>query len=241
MACVLGSEGSPISIIPRKDDYGRQYQNLVTWDKHSIMVCGERLFIFSGEFHPFRLPVPGLWLDVFQKIKAMGFNGMSFYTDYDVGDVSLVYCTADIFTWAVSARGQRLLIVYGGAGETHEFAVAADLERSHTTEGASVKSEKVGSTWERVLAVRFAGAAFEVQVLWRNDAYNRWALELEAPAPVGSYSSPSKSHVIVKGGYLLRTAKQGELKLMGDTELPLHTFYTSRRVTSAVCRSMANP
>jgi beta-galactosidase GanA len=35
---------------------------------------------FSGEFHPFRLPVPGLWLDVFQKIKAMGFNGVSFYT-----------------------------------------------------------------------------------------------------------------------------------------------------------------
>lgn len=34
---------------------------------------------YSGEFHPFRLPVPGLWLDVFQKIKAMGFNGVSFY------------------------------------------------------------------------------------------------------------------------------------------------------------------
>ena len=37
---------------------------------------------FSGEFHPFRLPSPGLWLDVFQKIKAMGFNGVSFYTDW---------------------------------------------------------------------------------------------------------------------------------------------------------------
>lgn len=37
---------------------------------------------YSGEFHPFRLPVPGLWLDVFQKIKAMGFSGVSFYTDW---------------------------------------------------------------------------------------------------------------------------------------------------------------
>jgi beta-galactosidase len=36
--------------------------------------------LFSGEFHPFRLPVPGLWLDVFHKIKAMGFSGISFYT-----------------------------------------------------------------------------------------------------------------------------------------------------------------
>lgn len=35
---------------------------------------------FSGEVHPFRLPVPSLYLDVFQKIKAMGFNCVSFYT-----------------------------------------------------------------------------------------------------------------------------------------------------------------
>lgn len=26
------------------------------------------------------LPVPGLWLDVFQKIKALGYNCVSFYT-----------------------------------------------------------------------------------------------------------------------------------------------------------------
>lgn len=44
------------------------------------MVRGERLFLFGGEFHPFRLPVLGLWLDIFEKIKAMGFNTVSFYT-----------------------------------------------------------------------------------------------------------------------------------------------------------------
>lgn len=27
-----------------------------------------------------RLPVPSLWSDVFEKIKAMGFNAVSFYT-----------------------------------------------------------------------------------------------------------------------------------------------------------------
>lgn len=37
---------------------------------------------YSGEFHPFRLPVPGLWLDVFQKIKALGYTGVSFYVDW---------------------------------------------------------------------------------------------------------------------------------------------------------------
>jgi beta-galactosidase GanA len=46
------------------------------------MVYGERILIFSGEFHPYRLPVPDLWLDVFQKIKALGLNCVSFYIDW---------------------------------------------------------------------------------------------------------------------------------------------------------------
>jgi hypothetical protein len=46
------------------------------------MVRGQRVMFFSGEFHPFRLPAPGLWLDVLQKVKAMGFNGVSFYVNW---------------------------------------------------------------------------------------------------------------------------------------------------------------
>jgi beta-galactosidase GanA len=46
------------------------------------MVYGERVFVFSGEFHPYRLPVPDLWLDIFQKVKALGFNGVSFYVHW---------------------------------------------------------------------------------------------------------------------------------------------------------------
>ena len=38
--------------------------------------------LFNGEYHPFRLPVPSLYLDVFQKIKALGFSGVSFYVDW---------------------------------------------------------------------------------------------------------------------------------------------------------------
>lgn len=49
----------------------------VTWDKYSLFVNGERVFIFSGEFHYARLPVPELWLDVFQKLRANGFNAVS--------------------------------------------------------------------------------------------------------------------------------------------------------------------
>ena len=39
---------------------------------------GERIFLYTGEFHPWRLPVVDLWKDVLQKIKALGYNGVSF-------------------------------------------------------------------------------------------------------------------------------------------------------------------
>jgi hypothetical protein len=84
---------------------GEPLQDIVTWDEHSLLIRGERVMLFSGEFHPvsthqvpraqetsthnltnnlqqFRLPVPALWLDVFQKIKALGYNTVSFYTHW---------------------------------------------------------------------------------------------------------------------------------------------------------------
>lgn len=54
----------------------------MTWDEHSLFVRGERIFLYSAEFHPWRLPVPDLWVDVLQKIKALGYNGVSFYVDW---------------------------------------------------------------------------------------------------------------------------------------------------------------
>ncbi|VDB90643.1 unnamed protein product [Peniophora sp. CBMAI 1063] len=50
----------------------------VEWDTHSLFIRGQRVFILSAEFHPWRLPNPNLWIDVFRKIKANGFNTVSF-------------------------------------------------------------------------------------------------------------------------------------------------------------------
>ncbi|KJZ75914.1 hypothetical protein HIM_04738 [Hirsutella minnesotensis 3608] len=78
---VTGPGGHPLSAIHAPD--GRALlQDLVTWDNHSLMIRGERAMMFSGEFHPFRLPVPSLYLDVLQKVKALGFNMVSFYVDW---------------------------------------------------------------------------------------------------------------------------------------------------------------
>lgn len=40
--------------------------------------------IFGGEIHPFRLPSSGLWIDVFQKVKALGYNAVSYYVHWYV-------------------------------------------------------------------------------------------------------------------------------------------------------------
>ncbi|KIY02701.1 uncharacterized protein Z520_01166 [Fonsecaea multimorphosa CBS 102226] len=74
-----------LNIIEHPDPEKRQLlQDIVTWDETSLFIYGQRIMIFSGEFHPFRLPVPSLWLDVFQKIKALGFNCVSFYLDWAI-------------------------------------------------------------------------------------------------------------------------------------------------------------
>ena len=54
-------------------------QKIVTWDNGSLLINGERIIIMAGEFHYQRLPVPELWLDVFQKFKANGMNAISTY------------------------------------------------------------------------------------------------------------------------------------------------------------------
>ncbi|CAL1714365.1 unnamed protein product [Somion occarium] len=56
----------------------------VTWDPHSLFIHGQRVFILSAELHPWRLPNPNLWSDVFQKIRANGFNTVSFCINWAV-------------------------------------------------------------------------------------------------------------------------------------------------------------
>ncbi|KAJ6567229.1 glycoside hydrolase family 35 protein [Mycena vulgaris] len=54
-------------------------QDIVTWDEYSLIINGNRVNVFSGEVHPYRMPVQSLHLDVFQKIKSLGFNAISAY------------------------------------------------------------------------------------------------------------------------------------------------------------------
>src|SRR5690242_12890697 len=65
-------------------------------------------------------------------------------SDYDVGGATLVYSTAEIFTWP-KYDDKTVLVVYGGSGEAHELALAVTglevLEgdvKSITTRGYTV-------------------------------------------------------------------------------------------------------
>ncbi|KAF6839324.1 glycosyl hydrolase family 35 [Colletotrichum musicola] len=82
---------------------------VVQWDHYSIKVNGERLFLWSGELHLWRIPVPELWEDIFQKIKAAGFNGIGLYEH-----------------WGWHAPNNETLDFQTGA---HDFAKALELAK----------------------------------------------------------------------------------------------------------------
>lgn len=55
---------------------------VVQWDHYSFRIDDQRIFLFSGEFHYWRIPVPDLWRDILEKIKAAGFTGFAFYANW---------------------------------------------------------------------------------------------------------------------------------------------------------------
>jgi hypothetical protein len=87
-AGAAAAQGAPAAAAARSPVAGavpsapRGAPKKVTWDQYSLMVDGKRIVLWSGEIHPFRLPNPSLWRDVIQKMKALGFNGVSFYFDW---------------------------------------------------------------------------------------------------------------------------------------------------------------
>ncbi|KAF8598092.1 glycoside hydrolase family 35 protein [Ceratobasidium sp. AG-I] len=55
---------------------------VVQWDHYSLIINGQRLFIWSGEFHYWRIPVREVWRDILEKVKAAGFNTVSVYGNW---------------------------------------------------------------------------------------------------------------------------------------------------------------
>ncbi|KUI73723.1 putative beta-galactosidase E [Cytospora mali] len=168
-------------------------------------------------------------------LSLIGRDAKLIVTDYAVGEIKLIYSTADIFTWATGTSGKTVLILYGTAGELHEFSLPVSSGRPVSLgHDSSVIIKQRTSGWvvqwtvtpaQQVIHVSEAG--LEIRLLWRNDAFDYWVLELPKLEPIGNFSSPSKSVAIVKGGYLMRTAAldgptlllTGDFNATTDTEL----------------------
>lgn len=98
-------------------------------------------------------------------------------TDYDLGGTTLLYSSAEIFTWKKFEK-KTVLVVYGGPGEQHELAVIANSTFkqvegsdivSKTNNGSIVLNWKV-STTRQVAQV----GDLLIYALDRNTAYNLW-------------------------------------------------------------------
>ncbi|EGU81550.1 hypothetical protein FOXB_07937 [Fusarium oxysporum f. sp. conglutinans Fo5176] len=142
-------------------------------------------------------------------------------TDFDVGGINLIYSSGEIYTWK-RYGDKRVLILYGGEGETHEFALPSSLG-GPTVEGDNVriraKSDMTIINWHVLpdrRVVHFED--LDVYLLWRNMAYNYWVLDL-ADAETGAIPfQETESSLIVNGGYLMRNATliDKKLYLTGD-------------------------
>jgi beta-galactosidase GanA len=58
---------------------GEAPSHTIAWDRYSFSIDGQRVWLWSAEFHYFRLPNPELWRDLLEKLKATGFNAVSLY------------------------------------------------------------------------------------------------------------------------------------------------------------------
>ncbi|TFK51150.1 hypothetical protein OE88DRAFT_1630669 [Heliocybe sulcata] len=92
----------------------------VTFDEYSLFLNDKRLFVFSGEVHPWRLPTgkPG-WKDIFQKMKAAGYNAVSVYLHWALsegkrGELDFNYYRSHTDVYEVAKEVGLLVIVRPG-------------------------------------------------------------------------------------------------------------------------------
>lgn len=151
-----------------------------------------------------------------------GRDSKAHVVDYDLAGINLLYSSAEIFTWQ-KYDANTVLVLYGGENETHEFAVPSSQCSVALGDPSFVAINTLGSQdvvqWAVTPEAKVVQCgSLTVHLLWRNDAYNWWVLELPAEEPVLNYTSSTKSSVVIKGGYLMRSAsmEDGNLYLTGD-------------------------
>ncbi|KAG5654663.1 hypothetical protein H0H81_009911 [Sphagnurus paluster] len=143
--------------------------------------------------------------------------------DYAAGSSTILYSTAEIFTWA-TIDGKDVIIVYGNAGELHETAFKFNSAPpvAKVISGSGTIQQKTLSTNNLALQFKTTGQTVVqvgnalLYILDRANAYQFWVLYPPTSGPFAQYST--QNPIIVKGGYLLRsvTINGGTLNIQGD-------------------------
>ncbi|KAF9526883.1 glycoside hydrolase family 35 protein [Crepidotus variabilis] len=130
--------------------------------------------------------------------------------DYLAGTTALVYSSAEISTWE-TIDGKDVILLYGGTGELHETAIKTSSTPTVVSGSGTIKTKSLSGG---VLAIQYITSGQTVvqlgntvlYLLDRANAYQFWSLQADTTS------------IIVKGGYLLRSAKVegGTLALTGD-------------------------
>ncbi|KAJ5578415.1 CAZyme family GH35 [Penicillium hispanicum] len=133
--------------------------------------------------------------------------------DYNVAGTNILYSTGEVFTWK-KFEDEKVLVLYGGSGEHHELAISGSIAAS-VIEGSSseITTKQVGKAvvigWDVSATRRIVKVGdLKVFLLDRNSAYNYWVPQLPREGTTPGYSSQENaaSSLIVKAGYLVRTA-----------------------------------
>ncbi|KAK6353296.1 hypothetical protein TWF696_005268 [Orbilia brochopaga] len=161
----------------------------VIWDEHSLFIDGQRIFIFSGEVHPWRNPVQSLHLDVLQKLKAAGFNAVSIYFHWGA-----VEYERGVFRWNKIFDLQPFLDAAKKAGL---YVIARP--------GPYVNAETSGGG--------FPGWGTRVEGLWRKSNKNY----TEAWKPfVREFGALIVKNEITRGGPIILVQVENEYSGFGD-------------------------
>ncbi|PYH97917.1 beta-galactosidase extracellular [Aspergillus ellipticus CBS 707.79] len=133
--------------------------------------------------------------------------------DYNVSGTNIIYSTAEVFTWK-KFSDSKVLVIYGGSGEHHELSIATKSNVTVVEGSASeITSKQTGKAvvigWDVSATRRIVQVGdLKVLLLDRNSAYNYWVPQLATDGTEPGFSTQETvaSSIIVKAGYLVRTA-----------------------------------
>jgi hypothetical protein len=148
-----------------------------------------------------------------------GHQSKILVTDFNVGNQTLTYSTAEVLTYAL-IDGKPVIVLWTGAGESAEFHVKGarkGMMRSRNGSNVNFQTDSYGVTASTFMLAGMAILQFDntltVIVADKPTAYLFWAPNLS-----NDPFAPADSSVIVQGPYLVRSiaAEGSELALAGD-------------------------